>query len=67
MPREPLAAPEGEKDRYLRWMGMMWERNQTNARGEGRKQEALGVFEGLAELSRQRVEAPHFPPWESPW
>ncbi len=63
----PWQPPEGEKERHLRWMEMMWEGQQTNAREEARTREVLGVFEVLAELSRRRVEAPHFPPRESPW
>ncbi len=63
----PWEPPGGEKERHLRWMEMMWERHQTNAREEGRTREVIDVFEGLAELSRRRVEAPRFPPWEPPW
>jgi hypothetical protein len=62
-PRQPL---ESEKERYVRWMEVMWERNQTNAREERRKQEVLGIFEDLGELSRRRLEAPRFPPWDPP-
>jgi hypothetical protein len=62
-----LPPPWNDKERHLRWMEMMWERHQTNAREEGRTREVIEVFEGIAELSRRRVEAPHFPPWESTW
>ncbi|MDP9457849.1 MAG: hypothetical protein M3Q60_19235 [Actinomycetota bacterium] len=61
-----LPPPWNDKERHLRWMEMMWERHQTNAREERRTREVVEVFEGIAELSRRRVEAPHFPPWELP-
>ena len=63
----PWEPPEGGKERYLRWMEMLWERHQTNAREEGRTREVIDVLEGLAELSRRRVKPPRFPPWEPPW
>ena len=63
----PWQPPGGEKERHLRWMELMWDRYQTNAREEGRTREVLDVFEHLAELSKRRVEAPPHPPtWESP-
>ncbi len=63
----PWEPPGGEKERHLRWMELLWECHQTNAREEGRTREVIEVFEGIAELSRRRVEAPRFPPWEPPW
>jgi hypothetical protein len=45
-------------------MEMMWERYQSIAREEQRKEEVLGVFEGIAVLSRRRAEIPVSPPWE---
>ena len=50
----------------MRWMEMLWERHQTNVREEGRTREVIDVFEGLAEISRRRVEPPRFSPWEPP-
>jgi hypothetical protein len=44
-------------------MEMMWERYQSIAREEQRKEEVLGVFEGIAELSKRPVEAPPVPRW----
>jgi len=42
----------------------MWEIHNRISREEKRKAEVLEVFEGLARLSRRRVDAPHFPPFE---
>ncbi len=53
------------KERHLRWMEMMWERHQSLAREEKRKEEVLEIFRTLDELAKRRVEAPHFPLWES--
>ncbi len=53
------------KERHLRWMEMMWERHQSMAREEKRKEEVLEIFETLRDLAKRRVEAPYFPPWES--
>jgi hypothetical protein len=63
----PWQPPEGDKERHLRWMEMAWERYQTNAHEERRKDEIVEYFEYLAELSKRRMEAPHLPTWESLW
>jgi hypothetical protein len=56
-----------EKEKYLRWMEMMWERHNSITREEKRKEEVLKIFEGLGELAKRKVEAPDFPPWKPPW
>lgn len=48
-------------------MEMLWERYNSISREEERKEEVLKIFEGVSELSKRRIEAPYFPPWESPW
>ncbi len=53
------------KERHLRWMEMMWERHQSLAREEKRKEEVLEIFETLSDLAKRRVETPYFPLWES--
>ena len=53
-----------DKERHWRWMEMGWERHQSLASEEKRKEEVLEVFEGLVRLSRRRVEVPYSPPWE---
>lgn len=54
-----------DKERYLRWLETMWELHSSISREEKRKKEILEIFEDLSEISRRRVEAPFFPPWES--
>jgi hypothetical protein len=56
-----------DRQRHLRWMEMLWERYNSISREEQRKEEVLKIFEGVNEVSKRRIEAPHFPPWESPW
>jgi hypothetical protein len=53
------------KERYLRWMEMLWERHQSLTREEKRKEEVLEIFETLCELAKRRVETPYLPLWES--
>ncbi len=55
------------RQRHIRWMEMLWERYNSISREEERKEEVLEIFEGVSELSKRRMETPHFPPWESPW
>ena len=55
------------RQRHLRWMEMLWERYNSISREEQRKEEVLEIFEGVSERSKHRIEAPLFPPWESPW
>jgi hypothetical protein len=55
------------RKRHLRWMEMLWERYNSLSREEARKEEVLKIFEGVSALSKRRIEAPYFPPWESPW
>ena len=40
------------KRRHLRWVEMMWERHSTITREEKRKEEVLGIFRSLVELSK---------------
>jgi hypothetical protein len=54
----------------MRWLEEMWDVHKFDPHGsteheEKRKEEILGIFEGLGEIAERRVEAPHFPPWES--
>jgi hypothetical protein len=53
-----------DKQKYMRWLETMWDLYNRISREEKRKAEVLEVFEGLARLSRRRVEAPYYPPWE---
>jgi hypothetical protein len=48
----------------MRWLETMWDLHTNISREEKRKAEVLEVFEGLARLSRNRVEAPVSLPWE---
>jgi hypothetical protein len=53
-----------DKEKYMRWLETMWDLHNRISREEKRKTEVLEVFEGLARLSRRRVEVSYFPPWE---
>jgi hypothetical protein len=53
-----------DKEKYMRWLETMWDLHNRISREEKRKAEVLEIFEGLARLSRRRVEAPYSPPWE---
>ena len=54
-----------DKQKHMRWLETMWEIHNRISREEKRKAEVLEVFEGLARLSRRRVDAPYSPPrWE---
>ena len=53
-----------DKQKYMRWLETMWDLHNRISREEKRKAEVLEVFEGLARLSRQHVEAPYYPPRE---
>ena len=53
-----------DKQKYMRWLETMWDLHNSISREEKRKAEVLKVFEGLAHLSKRRVEAPHSLPWE---
>jgi hypothetical protein len=56
-----------DKEKYMRWLETMWDLHNNISREEKRKEEVLEVFEGLARLSRHRVEAPYSPLWEPSW
>ncbi len=54
-----------DKEKYLRWMEEMWNIQKFDIHGstereEKRKEEVLEIFEGLAHLSKRRVEPPTF-------
>ena len=57
---------------YMSWLEQMWDVSKFDSYGrtqreEERKEEVLGVFEELVELSkRQEVEVPDLPLWETP-
>ncbi len=53
-----------DKHKYMRWLERTWDLHNRISREEKRKAEVLEVFEGLARLSRRRVEAPYYPPRE---
>lgn len=58
-----------DKEKYMRWLEEMWDLQKFDIHGstereEKRKDEVLGIFEGLGEISGRRIEAPYFPPWE---
>jgi hypothetical protein len=59
-----------DKQLYMRWLEEMWDVQKFDIPGsaereEKRTEEILEMLRGLGELAKQRVEAPHFPPWES--
>ncbi len=56
-----------DNKKYLRWMEMLWEQNQSISREEKRKEEVLEIFKALADLSKRRIEAPYLLPWECSW
>jgi hypothetical protein len=62
-----LPPPWNDKERHLRWMELLWDQHQISTREERRKEEVLDTFKHLVELSKRRLEAPHFPSGESPW
>ncbi len=62
-----MPPPWDDKERHLRWMELLWDRHQISIREERRKEEVLDIFRHLAELSKRRVESPHFPPGEPSW
>ena len=59
--------------KYLRWLEDRWDVHKHDhfyrsaEREERRTEEILETFKGLGELSKRRVEAPCFPPWEPHW
>ncbi len=53
-----------DKEKYMRWLETMWDLHNSISREEKRKAEVLEVFEGLAHLSKRRIEAPYSLPWE---
>lgn len=60
-----------DKERYLRWLEAMWDVHKFDFYGsmereEKRTEEVLEIFKNLGELSKHRVQAPCFPPWEKP-
>lgn len=60
-----------DKEKYLRWLEEMWDVHKFDIHGstereEKRKEEVLGVFEGLGEIARRCAEPPVFPPREAP-
>ena len=42
-----------DKQRHLRWMEMMWERQRTITHEEKRKEEVLEIFRDLVEFSER--------------
>jgi hypothetical protein len=61
----PVGEPIDDKEKYLRWLEEMWEVQKLDIYGstereEKRKEEVLKIFEGLAHLSKHRLEAPTF-------
>ena len=54
-----------DKERHWRWMEMGWERHQSLASEEKRKEEILEIFKDIDELAKRRVETPRFPLRES--
>ncbi len=55
-----------DKERNLRWMEREWDRHQSLACEEKRKEEVLEIFKELDELAKRGVETPRFPLRESP-
>ncbi len=55
-----------DKQKHMRRLKTMWDLHNNIRREEKRKAEVLEVFEGLARLSKRRVDAPYSPPWEPP-
>ncbi len=50
-----------EKEKHLRWMEGMWERYQSITFEEKRKEEVLGIFEELAEISKRPMGMSRLP------
>ena len=58
-----------DKYRYMYWLEEMWEVHKFDIpgrteRGERKKEEILEMFRSLVEVSKYRIDAPDFPPWE---
>ena len=47
-----------DKQKHLRWMQMMWERQRSITREEKRKDEVLKIFEEIVEVSKHWVIRP---------
>jgi hypothetical protein len=58
-----------DKDLYMRWLEEMWDVHKFDITGrteseERRKEEILGMFRRLVELSEHRIDSPDYPPQE---
>jgi hypothetical protein len=51
----------------LRWLEGLKESQRLTAREERRKDEIIGIFRELYEISSRRLEPPMFPPWQAPY
>lgn len=59
--------PKNDNEQYMKWLETRWDHYTNITREERRTEEILEALKEIAELARHRIEAPHFPPWESPW
>ena len=55
------------KTHGLRWLEGLKESQRLTAREERRKDEIIGIFRGLYEISARRLDPPAFPPWQAPY
>ena len=55
------------KVRSLRWLEDLKESQRLTAREERRKEEILGVFRGIYDISVRYPKPPVFPPWRPSW
>lgn len=59
--------PVASKAQSLRWLEGIKRSQRLTDREERRKEEVLGVFRELYDISSRRLDPPDFPPWRSPW
>ena len=55
------------KTHGLRWLEGLKESQRLTAREERRKDEIIGIFRELYEISARRLDPPVFPPWQAPY
>jgi hypothetical protein len=51
----------------LRWLENLKRSQRLTAREEGRKEEILGIFYELYDISLRYEDPPVFPPWRPSW
>lgn len=56
-----------DRERYMRWMEMMFERQVSSGREERRSAEVLEALRDLAEDSRRLEDPPEYEPERPRW